>query len=117
MMSSLNGQLPHVHISEPGDGWSYSVLISELPHNGFMGGGSPDDYVVVTLWRPFDNGIGRTYVMSKHGILTDRYVAEKFCDDLDDPAMIRNIADCIRGSLGRPPFDEEHWQGEGGHFP
>ncbi len=117
MMSSLNGQLPHIHETMPGDGWRYSVLISELPHEGFMGGGHPLDFVVVTLWRPFDNGIGRTYVMSKHGILTDRYVAEKFCDDLDDPAMIRNIADCIRGSLGRPPLDEEHWQGEGGHFP
>ncbi len=116
MMSSLNGQLPHVHISEPGDGWSYSVLISELPHNGFMGGGSPDDYVVVTLWRPFDNGIGRTYIMSKHGVLTDRYVAEKFCDDSDNPNMVRNIADAIRGSLGRPPLNEEHQQGDGGHW-
>ena len=115
-MSSLNGQLPHVHISEPGDGWSYSVLISELPHNGFMGGGSPDDYVVVTLWRPFDNGIGRTYIMSKHGVLTDRYVAEKFCDDSDNPNMVRNIADAIRGSLGRPPLNEEHQQGDGGHW-
>ena len=116
MMSGLNGQLPHVHISEPGDGWSYSVLISELPHNGFMGGGSPDDYVVVTLWRPFDNGIGRTYIMSKHGVLTDRYVAEKFCDDSDNPNMVRNIADAIRGSLGRPPLNEEHQQDDGGHW-
>ena len=82
-----------------------------------MGGGNPDDFVVVTLWRPYDNGIGRTYVMSKHGTLTDGYVAEKFCDDLDDPDMIRNIADAIRGSLGRPNLSDEHWQGEGGHFP
>lgn len=116
MMSSLNGQLPHIHETMPGDGWRYSVLISELPHDGFMGGGSPNDFVVVTLWRPYDNGIGRTYVMSKYGTLTDRYVAEKFCDDSDNPNMVRNIADAIRGSLGRPPLNEEHQQGDGGHW-
>ena len=83
-----------------------------------MGGGSPLAFVVVTLWRPFDNGIGRTYVMAKHGTLTDRYVAEKFCADLGDgdEEMIHNIADCIRQSLGRPNLSDEHWQGERGHF-
>ena len=115
-MNAVNGQLPHVHETMPGDGWRYSVLISELPHDGFMGGGSPNDFVVVTVWRPFDRGIGRTYVMAKHGTLTDRYVKEKFCDGLDDSTMIRHIADAIRGSLGRPDLGEEHWQGEGGHF-
>ena len=54
--------------------------------------------------------------MSKHGPLTDRYVKEKFCDDLDSPEMIRHIADCIRESLGRPNLSDEHWQGEGGHW-
>ena len=91
-MSALNGQMPHTYDHEPGDGWSYSVLISELPHHGFMGGGSPNDYVVVTVWRPHDRGIGRTYVMAKHGTLTDRYVAEKFCDGLDPRA--RNNGFC-----------------------
>jgi len=109
MMSSLNGQLPHIHETMPGDGWRYSVLISELPHDGFMGGGSPDDYVVVTVWRPFDKGIGRTYVMAKHGTLTDKYVQQKFCDGLDDPDMIRNIADAIRHTLGRPGLHDENW--------
>ena len=113
-MSALNGQMPHTYDHEPGDGWSYSVLISELPHDGFMGGGSPDDYVVVTVWRPFDRGIGRTYVMAKHGTLTDRYVQEKFCDGLDDRhpidrEMIHNIADAIRHTLGRPPLHGENW--------
>ena len=57
-MSTLNGQLPHVHETMPGDGWRYSVLISELPHDGFMGGGSPDDFVVVTLWRDHTQQLG-----------------------------------------------------------
>ena len=108
-MSALNGQTPHTYDHQPGDGWSYSVLISELPHDGFMGGGSPDDYVVVTVWRPFDRGIGRTYVMAKYGTLTDQYVQEKFGDDLDNSEMIHNIADAIRHTLGRPPLDEENW--------
>jgi hypothetical protein len=115
-VSALNGQMPHTHETAPGDGWTYSVLISELPHDGYMGGGSTNDFVVVTLWRPHDQGVGRTYVMSKHGPLTDRYIKEKFCDDLDSPEMIRHIADCIRESLGRPNLSDEHWQGEGGHW-
>jgi len=108
-VSALNGQTPHTYDHQPGDGWSYSVLISELPHQGFMGGGSPDDYVVVTVWRPHDRGIGRTYVMAKHGTLTDRYAQEKFCAGLDNSEMIHNIADAIRHTLGRPPLDEENW--------
>ena len=108
-MSALNGQTPHTYDHQPGDGWSYSVLISELPHDGFMGGGSPDEFVVVTVWRPDDRGIGRTYVMQKHGTLTDRYVQEKFGAGLDNPTMIHHIADAIRHTLGRPPLDGENW--------
>jgi hypothetical protein len=108
-MSALNGHLPHVHISEPGDGWAYSVLISELPHHGFMGGGSPDDFVVVTVWRPFDRGIGRTYVMAKSGTLTDRYVQEKFGIGVSDPVIVHHIANAIRSALGRPALEDENW--------
>jgi len=108
-VSALNGQMPHTYDHQPGDGWSYSVLISELPHHGFMGGGSPDDYVVVTVWRPHDRGIGHTYVMAKTGTLTDRYVQEKFGTGVNDPVVVRHIADAIRSALGRPGLDGENW--------
>ena len=106
-MNTTNGQLPYTHDLEPGDGWRYSVLISELPHDGFMGGGSPDDYVVVTVWRPHDGGVGRTYVMAKHGTLTDRDVQEKFGDGITNDEIIHHIANAIRESLGRPPLSGE----------
>lgn len=99
-MNVTNGQLPITHTFEPGDGWQYSVLLSELPHVGFMGGGSPDDYVVVTAWIPGDT-CGRTYVMAKHGILTTHYVAEKFGQDVTEP-IIEQVAEAIRQALGRP---------------
>ena len=113
-MSELNGHMPHVNIYQPDDGWQYTILISELPYSGFMGGGSPDAYVVVTVWLPNDH-IGRSYVMAKEGTLTTGYVAEKFGEGLDttnaeDLAMLKMVADAIRETLDRPSLDEEGWQ-------
>ncbi len=113
-MSELNGHMPHVNIYEPDDGWQYTILISELPYDGFMGGGDPDAYVVVTVWLPTEK-IGRSYVMAKQGVLTTGYVAEKFGQGLDtsnadDLAMLKMVADAIRETLGRPPLDEEGWR-------
>lgn len=113
-MSALNGHMPHVNDYEPEDGWRYTVLVSELPYDGFMGGGDPDAFVVVTVWLPLSQ-VGRTYVMAKEGILTTGYVAEKFGDGLDmsnanDLAMLKMVADAIRETLDRPSLDEEGWQ-------
>ena len=113
-MSALNGHMPHVNDYEPEDGWRYTVLVSELPYDGFMGGGDPDAFVVVTVWLPLSQ-VGRTYVMAKEGILTTGYVAEKFGDGLDmsdanDLAMLKMVAAAIRETLDRPSLDEEGWQ-------
>jgi len=113
-MSALNGHIPHVNIYQPNNGWEYTVLVSELPYDGFMGGGDPDAYVVVTVWLPTEH-VGRSYVMAKEGTLTTGYVAEKFGDGLDmsdakDLAMLKMVADAIRETLGRPSLDEEGWQ-------
>ena len=113
-MSELNGQIPHVNIYEPDDGWHYTILVSELPYDGFMGGGDPDAYVVVTVWLPTEK-VGRSYVMAKEGVLTTGYVVEKFGQGLDtsnadDLAMLKMVADAIRETLGRPPLDEEGWR-------
>jgi len=105
-MSDNNGQAPWELAVEPGDGMRYMVLVGELPHDGFMGGGKVEDYVVVTVWVPFDpalpDGVGRTYVLRRRGILTDRYVDEKFGQGID-PEILANVADAIRQALGRPP--------------
>ena len=113
-MSELNGQIPHVNIYEPDDGWHYTILVSELPYDGFMGGGDPDAYVGVTVWLPTEK-VGRSYVMAKEGVLTTGYVVEKFGQGLDtsnadDLAMLKMVADAIRETLGRPPLDEEGWR-------
>ena len=104
-MSALNGQTPHTYDHEPGDGWSYSVLISELPHDGFMGGGSTENYAVVTVWVPGDT-CGRTYVMAKSGTLTTGYVAEKFGQGVSKP-VIDQVANAIREALGRPDLGQQ----------
>ena len=96
-MNALNGHIPHVNIYQPNNDWQYTVLVSELPYDGFMGGGDPDAYVVVTVWLPTG------------------YVAEKFGEGLDttnaeDLAMLKMVADAIRETLGRPSLDEEGWQ-------
>ena len=113
-MSALNGHMPHVNNYQPDDGWQYTVLVSELPYEGFMGGGDPNAYVVVTVWLPMSQ-IGRTYVMAREGILTTRYVAEKFgagfdTSNAEDLAMLKMVADAIRDTLGRPPLDDEGWR-------
>ena len=107
-MSATNGQQPHTHETQPGDGYRYTVLIGDLPHHGFMGGGSPEDYAVVTVWFPggWPDGVGRTYVMAKRGTLTTGYVAEKFCSGIHpDDRIIGHVADAIRGALGRPGLE------------
>ena len=105
-MSDSNGQAPWVSVDEPGDGMRYVVLVGELPHDGFMGGGTAEDYVVVTVWVPFDPalpaGVGRTYVLRRRGPLTDRYVDEKFGQGIS-PEIQGHLADAIRQALGRPP--------------
>ncbi len=111
-MSANNGQvgLPLVHEIQPGDGWRYSVLVADLPHDGFMGGGSAEEYCVVTVWLPTDP-IGQTYVMAKNGTLTTRYVAEKFGRHGSVPAeIIRHVAEAIRGALGRPGLSSDDSQ-------
>ena len=113
-MNALNGHIPHVNIYQPNNDWQYTVLVSELPYDGFMGGGDPDAYVVVTVWLPTEH-VGRSYVMAKEGTLTTGYVAEKFGEGLDttnaeDLAMLKMVADAIRETLGRPSLDEEGWQ-------
>lgn len=104
-MSSSNGHLPYTYELQPGDGWKYSVLISELPHDGFMGGGTPENYAVVTVWVPGDT-CGRTYVMAKHGTLTTRYVAEKFGRGVPE-LVIGQVANAIREALGRPNLGQQ----------
>jgi len=105
-MSDNNGQAPWVWADEPGDGMRYMVLVGELPHDGFMGGGTVEDYVVVTVWVPFDPalpaGVGRTYVLRRRGPLTDRYVDEKFGQGIS-PEILGHLANAIRQALGRPP--------------
>ena len=104
-MSALNGQLPLVHEIQPGDGGKYSVLVAELPHDGFMGGGTAENYAVVTVWVPGDT-CGRTYVMAKSGTLTTRYVAEKFGQGVSEP-IIDQVANAIREALGRPDLGQQ----------
>ena len=81
---------------QPGDGWRYIVLVSDLPHDGFQGGGSNVDYAVVTVWVPGET-FGRTYVLARTGLLTERYVAEKY-GLLRDPD---HVTAAIRQALGR----------------
>ena len=106
-MSSNNGQAPWELAIEPGDGLRYMVLVGDLPHDGFMGGGKTEDYVVVTVWVPFDpalpDGVGRTYILRRRGPLTDRYVNEKFGQGIDNRDILANVANAIRQALGRPP--------------
>ena len=81
---------------QPGDGWRYIVLVSDLPHDGFQGGGSNVDYAVVTVWVPGEK-FGRTYVLARTGLLTERYVAEKY-------GLLRDadhVTAAIRQALGR----------------
>ena len=83
------------------------MLVADLPHDGFMGGGSAEEYCVVTVWLPTDP-IGQTYVMAKRGTLTTRYVAEKFGKHgTVSDETIQHVADAIRGALGRPPLSGE----------
>jgi hypothetical protein len=95
---------------QPGDGWRYVVAVSPLPRDGFEGGGTTDDYALVSVWVPADpllpDGVARTYVMSRTGYLTDRYVAEKFGTGLDDERL-RHVADAIRWALNRFPISAE----------
>ncbi len=91
---------------QPGDGWRYVVLVSDLPHDHFEGGGSNATHAVVSVWIPGDpflpDGVARTYVMARTGYLTDRYVAEKFGTGVPSSRMLGHIANAIRVALGRP---------------
>ena len=95
---------------QPGDGWRYVVAVSPLPRDGFEGGGSVDDYALVSVWVPMDSllpdGVARTYVMRRAGYLADRYVAEKFGAGLDGERL-RHVADAIRLALGR---QDDHFE-------
>jgi len=105
-MGTATAGNPRTLDHQPGDGLRYLVLVGALPHDGFMGGGVAEDYVVVTVWVPFDpalpEGVGRTYVLSRRGPLTDHYVEEKFGQGIG-PEIVANVADAIRQALGRPP--------------
>ena len=99
---------------QPGDGWRYVVAVSPLPHSGFEGGGDPEDYALVSVWIPGDSllpdGVARTYVMSRTGYLTERYVAEKFGTGVGEERL-RHAADAIRLALDRPEVSWEAVEG------
>lgn len=98
------GQSPIQSVDyQPGDGWRYVVLVSDLPHDNFEGGGSNATHAVVSVWIPgLQKRTARTYVLARSGTLTDDYVREVYgCDGIHSET-IGHIADAIRVALGRP---------------
>lgn len=92
---------------QPGNGWRYAVVVSDLPADDFEGG-NRDTHVLVSVWVPVDpalpSRVARTSVMERSGPLSDTYVAERFGTDLSEYTL-GHVADAVRRALGRPAVD------------
>lgn len=80
---------------QPGDGWRYEVIVSDMPTA--FGGGHPDRHALVTVLAP----VTGAYVLERASDrpLAQRYVAEKF--PVRDDEQAAYLTRALAYALGR----------------
>ena len=89
----------YINYYEPGDGWRYAAIVTQLPEN--FDGGNPYTHVHVSVTSP----IRWSFTFGIDGALHERYVQEKM--KMNDLSMdlikhySKNMTTFIGDTLGR----------------